>query len=612
MSDKPAPLPPSPDRPFEIGLVMAGAISAGAYTAGVVDFLLQALDEWEKAKAHARAHPDDPSSRDCPKHEVRIKVIAGASAGGMTAGLAAGMLGMKYESVTRQTSPDSASPPIVPTNNNLYRSWVNTIDIVPLLGTDDLDTDATIPVQSVLDSTIIRTIAAEAFRYDQPKETLARPYVSDALHVFLTVTNLRGIPYPVTFTNYEKIPEYNMMLHADNMHFVVSKDATQAGPDAFWLKPHDFQEAKTWGVLQDSAIATGAFPVGLAAQPLKRPPAQYDSREWAIPKPCSDDPACTTDVWKAIPPLWPTINAAVASAAKTGKPFEYEFLCVDGGVTNNEPLDLARRILAGADGVNPREGDKATRAVIMVMPFPNAGPFEVEYSSQLNLAGLLATIFGSLISQARFKPEELTLADDPDVYSRFLIVPRRGYRDDSTLEPYAIACGSLEGFGGFLSRRFREHDYQLGRRNCQWFLKQYFVLPSKGDRRNKLFDNWTDEARARHRVVMKRPATATSPARQVDLDLLPIIPLMGAAAPNVPKPVWPTYLPGDFAALRPKVKKRLRRVVWALIDQNVAFPILGPPFRWALKFIWWIMSGQVVGKIMQAIKADLTTRGLMR
>ena len=29
-------------KSFELGLVMAGAISAGAYTAGVVDFLLQA------------------------------------------------------------------------------------------------------------------------------------------------------------------------------------------------------------------------------------------------------------------------------------------------------------------------------------------------------------------------------------------------------------------------------------------------------------------------------------------------------------------------------------------------------------------------------------------
>ncbi len=30
----------------------------------------------------------------------------------------------------------------------------------------------------------------------------------------------------------------------------------------------------------------------------------------------------------------------------------------------------------------------------------------------------------------------------------------------------------------FLVHDPKEHDYQLGRRNCQWFLKQYFVLPS--------------------------------------------------------------------------------------------------------------------------------------
>ena len=35
------------DKEFELGLVMAGAISAGAYTAGVMDFLFEALDEYD-------------------------------------------------------------------------------------------------------------------------------------------------------------------------------------------------------------------------------------------------------------------------------------------------------------------------------------------------------------------------------------------------------------------------------------------------------------------------------------------------------------------------------------------------------------------------------------
>jgi hypothetical protein len=38
------------DREFQIALALSGAISAGAYTAGVFDFLIQALDEWENAR----------------------------------------------------------------------------------------------------------------------------------------------------------------------------------------------------------------------------------------------------------------------------------------------------------------------------------------------------------------------------------------------------------------------------------------------------------------------------------------------------------------------------------------------------------------------------------
>ena len=64
--------PPAPT--FEIGLVMAGAASAGAYTAGVVDFLIEALQAWEDAKA--TGDPRSPTTRS------RSSVAAGTSAGG--------------------------------------------------------------------------------------------------------------------------------------------------------------------------------------------------------------------------------------------------------------------------------------------------------------------------------------------------------------------------------------------------------------------------------------------------------------------------------------------------------------------------------------------------
>ena len=69
---------------FKIGIAMAGAVSAGAYTAGVMDYLLETLSKWENAKEKNRQvgkdHPEyDPS---VPDHDVIIEVVGGASAGG--------------------------------------------------------------------------------------------------------------------------------------------------------------------------------------------------------------------------------------------------------------------------------------------------------------------------------------------------------------------------------------------------------------------------------------------------------------------------------------------------------------------------------------------------
>src|SRR5450631_393117 len=67
---------------FYIGLCMAGAVSAGAYTAGVIDFLLEALENWEKHRGETGV----------PDHLVKIPIMGGASAGGMTAIMTAGAL----------------------------------------------------------------------------------------------------------------------------------------------------------------------------------------------------------------------------------------------------------------------------------------------------------------------------------------------------------------------------------------------------------------------------------------------------------------------------------------------------------------------------------------
>src|ERR1700730_1523827 len=76
------------DGEFQIALALSGAISAGAYTAGVFDFLIQALDEWENARTGKYLEKgDDPGT--IPNHFVGLKAMSGASAGAVAAAIGA-------------------------------------------------------------------------------------------------------------------------------------------------------------------------------------------------------------------------------------------------------------------------------------------------------------------------------------------------------------------------------------------------------------------------------------------------------------------------------------------------------------------------------------------
>jgi len=61
------------DKEFQIGLTMSGAISAGAYTAGVIDFLAEALDAWEDA----RSGPDGDGSQPSGRNQGHVRRLGG-------------------------------------------------------------------------------------------------------------------------------------------------------------------------------------------------------------------------------------------------------------------------------------------------------------------------------------------------------------------------------------------------------------------------------------------------------------------------------------------------------------------------------------------------------
>ncbi len=522
---------------FEVGLVMAGAISAGAYTAGVVDFLIEALDQWEEAKAdgYAEERAADPAF-DPPRHDVRLKVMSGASAGSMVTALAAISLAGEFEPCR-----DVGNPP-APARNRLFDSWVRRIDIARLLGTRDLDGGG--PVPSLLDSTALDEIVDAALEVD--RRPGRRPYVADPLALHLSVTNLRGVPYGFRFAG--EIAEYRhaMTAHKDNMAFTVSWNGATA-PGAVPLDAGDVGRGDAWDLLGRAALASGAFPVGLAARRLERPGSDYDVRAWPIPEDrpltrTGDGYRCECVRYETIRPSWPA--EMVEGDGRLKEP--YVFVSVDGGVMNNEPLELARRSLAG-EGRNPRDPRRTSRAVIMIDPFPNEPVVSAGYDASTGLVGVITGTFFSLIRQARFKMDELVLAEKDDVASRFVIAParRRPRRPDDDrpaeyVEP-AMASAIFGGFGGFFSPAFRAHDFQLGRRNCQRFLERHFALPLD----NPLFAGRTDRG-----AVTRRIGGAPVPC-------LPIVPLLRTAREPVPRPA--PVGSADYRARQAAVEALIRR-----------------------------------------------------
>ena len=300
---------------FKIGVNMAGAISAGAYTAGVLDFLTEALDEWYKARSRGEA---------VLSHDVLIEVLAGASAGGMCAAISAAMLQEDFEHIS-----DTAKRG---TRNVLYESWVNRIDIRELLKTSDLKSGK--PVVSLLDPEIIEQIAAYALNPGAPNsaDVLAapRPYVSPDLTLFLSLTNLRGVPYSLNAAAPSSLEETTLFF-GDRIRFeaVRCRKEIAFGGMRSSVGCH---EAGGGGWLGRTGgrrrWRRGAFPVFLAPRLLKRNFAEYT------------------------PPMWESVTSARGRyAAANSAEFFLRVLAeplvtlnVDGGVTNNDPFNMALRL----------------------------------------------------------------------------------------------------------------------------------------------------------------------------------------------------------------------------------------------------------------------------
>ncbi|HEY9134681.1 MAG TPA: hypothetical protein VIM85_02685, partial [Pseudomonadales bacterium] len=430
---------------FHIGLSMAGAISAGAYTAGVFDMLMEALDAWQGTKNKEK----DQSVKTVPIHNVVISVISGASAGGIVGAL--GAVALADDGGTKKAK-NEGKPYTLP---RLYHAWVTMPQFASSSGhpdflkRDDLDKSE---LQSLLNKNLLPKICQRSFENFPEKIANLRPYIAKDLHLFLTHTNLNGVPYAVPFTlNGKSQLGYPMLNHADRVHYrlsglgsadfssewadndpaVTQHMATLHSFSADWTLLADPKQAALsslpWVAFVNDTLATGAFPVALQARIISTNTGNdYFKRQW---------PIVVSDTYKkahgfSLQPVITPTNEAMP------------YLAVDGGMTNNEPFELCRfTLMANPPYPNPRKEDKdknqtVDRAVIMVDPFPEPEKYKQHSLSSLSneedfkqlnpiVLNVLKKLFPTLKNQARCKFDEMTAAYDEDVYSRFLIAPHK-------------------------------------------------------------------------------------------------------------------------------------------------------------------------------------------
>ena len=525
---------------FELGLVMAGAVSAGAYTAGVLDYLIEVLDDWEVAKeANAIAYGADFARWSVPPHAVRIRVVAGASAGSVCSALMA-VAGQRRFLPVRATEANVGGPDAPRDDNPFYDLWVNRLDIRGMLDTTDIRKGTTLStLPSLLNSGPVAAAAASVLAGHGPAPSgrafpQRRRYFADPLPVALSVANLNGVPFCYRFEGLEGA-RFATVRHADAMRFLVHAESVPAPPET---APGGYRTvtgvptddtgvnpaAHQWRALADAALGSGAFPVAFAPITLAKDPDDYrfDLRLWG-------------DVTSPSPGKWAQEARLSAGYSTVAGAIDQAFDTVDGGTMNNQPFQYARGVLAGPLGDLDGDGATARKAMMIIDPFPAEPPAEAkaddtrDWSGRLGVASAAGKLLRAWINQARFDANDLALAADAELYSRFMLSPMRarrspepGVEGDTALGQAAIASGALQGFSGFLDRRFRHHDFLLGRRNAENFLRNYFALPAE----NELFHKgWWAARSAQEKQELLTLTAAPGSAKDEDEERLIIPPL---------------------------------------------------------------------------------------
>jgi len=669
------------NKTFHLAITMAGAISAGAYTAGVMDFLLEALDDWtemkQKANKFFEKYPklkgatwdefkntaefteieksgknlNDLKNRAVrfnavPDHEIQIEIISGASAGGMTAAIASLVVQLEKKHHVKFLLDEKEPETLIEREKNrLYNSWVNLTSsdmLSVLLGDSDIKL-AGEPV-AALNSQFIRQVSERALQIDETDNILHAPYVAEDFNLFVTLTNLEGYQKSLNIDSsgqraevdsYGDFITYN---HSDLIMFSFGENKDPGTVHIDFKRENDPLNDENIKLLGDAAVATGAFPIGLEYASFSRK-AEVINDNYLIKQ------------------IHPDSNELVE------KDKNYLTTFIDGGLINNEPFELTDCLLkeklklklkkrsskeylekldedfrkqlnkefenglSDAEMMDKLDGKmnrwfetevrkQKNYTILMIDPFPSEKkPPKVEKPTNgqnyypFDLLGVLGQLIYTMRSQLLVKTNLFGAARDVTDFSCYLIAPRRRKYEktgdgeillDDQQKPVpvyekddhgkivtdregkpipkvydgsaAIACGSLGGFGGFLDKEFRVHDFYLGRINCQSFIRRHFCIKYDGDDsiENAVTKAYTTEAKEIFQTECKKNFVPIIP----DMTLLKAETLLSTEnkppSPNdlYHKLTFPKYDMKTFRASKDKILNRIWLIIDSLLQKN--------------------------------------------
>ena len=543
---------------FHLGLTMAGAVSAGCYTAGVMDYMFEVLDLWDRAK---KGEVNGISDKLVPKNNVVIDAMGGASAGGMTTIMTA------LYALKGKINPVKELPKNPLGNFNLlYDSWVhlddddNKLSFEKIWDVDDLKDD----LISLFNSNIIDNIAKKAFKdikddfnfQEHIKDHLPE-YISKDLEILLSHALLRGIPLSVDFKTdvakrVRKSPKHNTFEHFLVSHFKLNNGKKIDEKKYMWLNPYQSDNAKKMIL---STISTGAFPVGLAYREFGQQQFNDDYIKSVIKR------IIYGDFSKENPDIKDQIDLA-------NFPKNFETIGIDGGAINNEPYREVVSILKGKH--HKKDSDHQNFGLIMIDPFPDNDDQKENYKKPKGLLNVVPKILGMLMNQSRVKRKEMIEQYSTD-YFKGVIYPSKHIVENGVYkkkDKNPIASASFNAFGGFLDVRFRQHDFFLGRNNARNFLRYYCSMPyNKAEGIvHPMHTNWTNEMIEQFKIENNGEVfLPIIPDLNLVLDNVDIV---GDEKYNYTYHEKPKYNPEKLFQLKGKIELRFKYIIDKLFEQK--------------------------------------------